>query len=468
MKKILILVSIFILIALIWQVPAPDGLNDKAWHIVAVYIGLLVGLVLKPYSEPVITLIIMGLAATVLPADTLLRGYGSDMTWFIAVATMVCVAFVKTGLGRRIAYNLLLRSGGSTLGVGYLMMLTDLLLSPATGSNTARTTIIYPISRQIAESVGSTPTHEPRKLGAYFTILTYVVSQGTAALFLTGMATNAITINLMADMLNLHISWGLWLLASIIPGGLYLLISPYVVYKLYPPQLKSLHAIKPLAAKGLAEMGPMSHKEKILLTFFILAILGWMFGPYVPFVQLSMQTVGFVFLGLILIAEILTWDDIIGAKGAWSIFLWYGAFYGLSASLSSAGFYKWLANLLGSIMNFDGLSELMIVAILLFASLVVRYFFVSNTAFVVSFYPVVFALTVHTGVNTFVIGMLLAFFASYGALLTHYGNGAGLVVYASGYAPQKDFWRVGTSMVFVALAIFFGIGLPYWKLLGLW
>lgn len=215
MKKILMLLGIFVLIAVIWHVPAPEGLNDKAWHIVAVYIGLLVGLVLKPYSEPVITLIIMGLAATVLPADTLLRGYGSDMTWFIAVATMVCVAFVKTGLGRRIAYNLLLRSGGSTLGVGYLMMLTDLLLSPATGSNTARTTIIYPISRQIAESVGSTPTNEPRKLGAYFTILTYVVSQGTAALFLTGMATNAITINLMADMLDLHISWGCgcWLLS---------------------------------------------------------------------------------------------------------------------------------------------------------------------------------------------------------------------------------------------------------------
>ncbi len=47
-------------------------------------------------------------------------------------------------------------------------------------------------------------------------------------------------------------------------------------------------------------------------------------------------------------------------------------------------------------------------------------------------------------------------------------DSAGLVVYASGYAPQKDFWLVGTAMVFVALAIFFGIGLPYWKLLGLW
>lgn len=124
--------------------------------------------------------------------------------------------------------------------------------------------------------------------------------------------------------------------------------------------------------------------------------------------------------------------------------------------------------MLGSLMNFNGVSELVVIAILLFSSLIVRYFFVSNTAFVVSFYPVVFALTVHTGVNTFVIGMLLAFFASYGALLTHYGNGAGLVVYASGYAPQKDFWLVGTAMVFVALAIFFGIGLPYWKLLGLW
>lgn len=466
--KLIKLLIVGLVVAITWNIPAPAGLDVKAWHMVSLYLGLLVGLVTKPFSEPVITLIIIGLAMMFMDHNVLLKGYGNDMAWFIAVVTIVCTAFVKTGLGRRIAYNLLLRSGGSTLGAGYLLALTDLALSPATGSNSARTTIIYPIFRQIAEGVGSTPSENPKRLGGYFTILTYVVSQSTAALFLTGMATNAITVSLLKEMLGIDISWGGWLLASIVPAGLFLTVAPYIVYKLYTPELKSLSEIKPIAKQGLEDMGPMTITEKILLFLFIAAILGWMFGPYLPIVKLNMQAVGFVFLALILLTGILDWNDVIGAKGAWNIFVWYGAFYGLAASLASAGFYKWLADELSHVMNFSGVNEFVIIIALLLISLAVRYFFVSNSAFVASFYPVIFALTLNTGVNPMIMGLLLAFFSSYGALLTHYGNGAGLIAFASGYVPQKDFWRVGTAMVAVALVIFLVIGIPYWKLVGLW
>lgn len=67
-----------------------------------------------------------------------------------------------------------------------------------------------------------------------------------------------------------------------------------------------------------------------------------------------------------------------------------------------------------------------------------------------------------------VVALLLAFFSPLGALLTHYGNGAGLIAFAPGYVPQNQFWKVGTIMVGVALVIFMVIGLPYWKLVGLW
>ncbi len=452
----------------IWNIPAPAGLEAKTWHIVAIYLGLLAGLIIKPFSEPVITLIIIGFAAMFMDSSILLKGYGNDMTWFIALVTIVCTAFVKTGLGKRIAYNLLLRSGNSTMGLGYLMTMTDLVLSPATGSNSARTTIIYPIFRNIAEGIGSTPTNEPRKLGAYLTILMYVSSQGTSALFLTGMATNAITVSLISGMLGVDLSWGKWFMASVVPAGLFLLAAPFIVYKVYQPDLKSLGDIKPIAQKGLEDIGPISMQEKSLFVLFILAILAWMFGPQLTFVNLNMQIVGFVFLALVLATGIMNWDDVIGAKGAWNIFVWYGAFYGVAAALASAGFYKWLADLLSHVMDFSNLNEMLVIVILVLVSLAVRYFFVSNSAFVASFYPVMFALTLNTTVNPMVIGLLLAFFASYGALLTHYGNGAGLITFASGYVPQKDFWRVGTIMVGVALVIFFCIGIPYWKLIGIW
>ena len=83
----------------------------------------------------------------------------------------------------------------------------------------------------------------------------YASSQGTSALFLTGMATNAITVSLITEMLGITLSWGTWFLASIVPVGLFLLLAPYVIYKIYPPELKSLDDIQAACAKGVKGAG---------------------------------------------------------------------------------------------------------------------------------------------------------------------------------------------------------------------
>lgn len=467
-KQFFKLLLIALVIIGIWNVPTPEGLQTETWHIVAVYLGLLLGLVIKPFAEPVITLIILGFVSMFMKQSILLKGYGNNMAWFIAIVTIVCTAFVKTGLGKRIAYNLLLKGGKTTLGLGYIMTFTDFILSPATGSNSSRTSIIYPIFQNIAEGTGSTAKENPRRLGAYLTVLMYAVSQGTSALFLTGMATNAITVSLISGMLGINLTWGTWFLASIVPVGLFLLLAPLVIYKIYPPELKSLDDVKPLATKGLEELGPVSPAEKKLFVLFILAVLGWMFGPKITFVTLSMQVVGFMFLALVLLLGILNWNDVISTKSAWSVFIWYGAFYGIASALASGGFYTWLSGQIGKVLDLSQMNGLVVTAILLFISLAVRYFFVSNSAFVASFYPVLLTLASTTDANMMLTSLLLAFFASLGALLTHYGNGAGLIVFASDYVPQKDFWCIGTTMVGMALVIFFVIGLPYWKIIGLW
>ncbi len=46
--------------------------------------------------------------------------------------------FIKTGLGKRIAYNLISAFGSSSLRLAYALALSDLILAPATPSNTAR------------------------------------------------------------------------------------------------------------------------------------------------------------------------------------------------------------------------------------------------------------------------------------------------------------------------------------------
>lgn len=152
------------------------------------------------------------------------------------------------------------------------MMVTDTVLAPATGSNMSRSGgITYPIFRNIAEALGSKPDDGSRKIGAYLTILMYVVSMGTSSLFLTGMATNSITVSLANEIMKVNLEWMTWFKAAVVPAGLVLLLAPWILYKIYAPELKVIDNVNEIAEKGLRELGPVKREEKLLIVFFVWA-----------------------------------------------------------------------------------------------------------------------------------------------------------------------------------------------------
>jgi DASS family divalent anion:Na+ symporter len=134
---------------------------------------------------------------------------------------------------------------------------------------------------------------------------------------------------------------------------------------------------------------------------------------------------------------VLSWNDVVSEKSAWQTFVWYGAFYGCAVALSKGGFYVFLVDVIKNYLDLSHLNEISAIAVLVFISLAVRYFFVSNSAFVVSFYPVLFTLGMTTQAHPMYVALSLAFSAGYGALLTHYGNGAGVFTFSSGYVRKK-------------------------------
>ena len=78
--------------------------------------------------------------------------------WLIFGALVFSTGYEKTGLGRRIALSLVQVMGRSTLGLGYAVMLADLLIAPFTPSNTGRSAgVIFPIIRGIPALYGSAP-----------------------------------------------------------------------------------------------------------------------------------------------------------------------------------------------------------------------------------------------------------------------------------------------------------------------
>lgn len=465
MNNIIKLLPVVLLASIFWVIPNPESLNVETWRMVGIYLAMLYGLVFRPYNDAVMMLIIAGFATLFINPNLLFSGYGHPLVWFIISAFIICRAFVITGLGKRIAYLLLSKYGSNTLTLGYLMMFTDAILSPATGSNMSRSGgITYPIFRNIAESLDSTPDSNPRRIGSYLTMLMYIVSMGTSSLFMTGMATNSIIVSLANEILGIQLEWIQWLKASIVPASIVLLGAPYILYKIYAPDLKHITNVKEIAQEGLNELGVMKREEKLLIVFFVLGVLGWMTGSITGIKYVS---VGLAFLACLLLFKVLTWQDVANEKSAWQTFVWYGAFYGVATALAKGGFYIYLVGVIQNYVDLSGYSEFTALLALVLFSLSVRYFFVSNSAFVVSFYPVLFTLGLTTNAHPLYVALSLAFSAGYGALLTHYGNGAGVLTFSSGYVPQKTFWLIGTIFVFINLIAYVFIGIPYWNLIGL-
>ena len=50
---------------------------------------------------------------------------------------------------------------------------------------------------------------------------------------------------------------------------------------------------------------------------------------------------------------------------------------------------------------------------------------------------------------------------------THYGSGSAPPVFGAGYVPLATWWKIGFGMSIMYIAIFLGVGFPWFKIIGL-
>lgn len=432
-KKIIPVIAVPLILLII---PAPEGLSPLAWSLFAIYVGAILGLVFQPFSEPVIMLSAVSICSIFLNNTKLaLSGYSDLTTWLVFSTVLISITFIETGLGRRIAFHLIRLLGRTTLGLGYAGAILDYILSPGIPSNTARTAgITFPILRSVAVALDSHPEPTARRIGSYLAFLTYAATSTTSYSFLTAFAPNLLLVKLGSEILNTPLEWMTWCIAALVPTVIMMVLTPWLLYKIYPPEIKTLDN-KKVAHDGLSEMGPMKTSEKKLICFFILAVIGRMFGSAL---KLNATAVAIATIALCLVFRVISWEKIASNKGAWTTLAWYGGIIGLANSLSQSGFFVWLAEYFKQHINLQDYSSLTVITILLLLSIVVRYLFASGAAYTLSMAPVFFTIGLAAQVPTMPLILSLAFSLSYGSLLTHYGGAPGPVIFGAGYVPQKN------------------------------
>jgi hypothetical protein len=227
-RRAIRLAPIFVICAagcvLRFAVPMPAGLDHNSWSLLIVFLAALAGLITQPAPMGVLfltTISVAVLAGVLTPAQAL-AGYSNNILWLIVIAFMFARAFVKTGLGRRIALVIITQIGTSSLRLGYSLSLTDLILAPVTAPNTARTgAIVFPIAVSLSREFGSNPGPTASRIGSFLLFTAYQANLVTSALFLTAMASNPLAAEFANQIAGVNISWSGWLAASSLPGTLF-------------------------------------------------------------------------------------------------------------------------------------------------------------------------------------------------------------------------------------------------------
>lgn len=452
------------IVAIAWFGGTPEGLKPQVWQLFGIYLATIVGLVLKPFPVPITVL--LGVAtSSILLSNTkdVLAGYSNTALWLIFAAFALSVAFGKTGLGHRIAYHLVRLFGSTTLRLGYVTAFLDLILSPATPSNTARAAgIVYPINLSIAEAVGSYPGETAKKAGAYLLQNGYFATKVTSFLFATAMAPNYLALDFITKLTGVSLNWAQWAAAMFVPGFIMLMLMPLIGYMYERPSVKDIDN-KKIAADGLAELGPMKASEKGLIVIALLAITGWILPTFD--IKIDATAVAIVAMIATFVCGIISWDDLLKTKAAWNTLIWFGGILGLSSALTKGKFFEWLAKYLEAHMNF-GLDPFMMLILISIISVAVRYFFASGTAYISAMLPVFLIVGINAGIDPTLLAFIMIGTNAYGGSVTHYGAAPGPIIFSAGYNNVKDWWTVGLISAVVCLVLNYVIGIPWWKIAG--
>jgi L-tartrate/succinate antiporter len=476
MKNSVIFVGIVVIGLIMSFLPHPEGLTQDAWIFFSLFVCVIIALILEPFPSAYMVLLGVVIACVLKIGPSFdspgnataskviawgLSGFSNTTVWLINIAFMFALGYEKTGLGKRIALILVSKLGKSTLGLGYAIAMSDLILAPFMPSNTARSGgTIFPIVKNIPILYDSTPEKEPRKIGSYITWVALASTCVTSSMFYTALATNVLAKSLVEDAGIIPPSWGQWFL-NFLPVGIILIFSvPLITYYVYPPTIKISRNIPEWARNELKEMGRISRNEIVMTILACLAILLWIFGNYFG---IHATVSALAVMCLMVLFRIISWNDILTNKAAWNIFIWFGAMVTLAGGLNNVGFLDWFANKITSAISSYPPALMLLVLLLVFYF--IHYLFASSAAHVTALL-ILFLVAGRNipGIDFPLLTYLLLYSLGLMGILTPYATGASPIWYGLGYIPTKTFWKLGALFGIIFIAVLILVGIPWIKL----
>jgi len=457
-KNSILWVITAVIALVMWFITPPEALDVETWRLFTIFFITILSIVLG--LVPIFVASILALAVTVLggilTSEQAYSGFSQGFILLIVAAFLVSRAVVKSGLGKRLAMHIVRKFGRSTLGLGYSMVATDILIAPAFPSNTARSGVLYPVVQSLAHDSGSKVADGTRKkLGAFLMMNSMVGLSISSSIWFTAMAANPVGAAI-AQEFGVNITFDSWFIAASVPGLIAFILAPMVLYKIYPPEVKETPDAPVQAEKILEHMGPMHRNEWITGAVFVSMVLLWALSGVFP---IDKTAVAFAGLGVLMVAKIFTIEDLRGQGEALSTLIWFSVLFTLSFYLNEFGFMEYIGALIAS--GLIGMQWPTVYVILIVSYVLVHYLFVSQTAQMLALFGVYLQVGIDAGVPPELLALMLLFATNFNSAITPQGSSANVIFVSSEYMSAGEIYRNGLTMTLMNMVVFLGIG-TFW------
>ncbi|KAK9803679.1 hypothetical protein WJX72_011415 [[Myrmecia] bisecta] len=466
MKNLAISVGVGVLV---WFLPSPAGVSAQAWHLLAIFLSTIVGIITTPL--PLGAVAMLGLATTMLTKTLTFpqafSAFASEIPWLIAIAFWLSGGFIKSGLGKRVAYNIVSLFGKTTLGLTYSLVFAEALLAPAIPSVAARSGgIFFPLAKALCLACGSDPAKgTEKKMGAYVMKTCFQTSCISSAMFITAMAANPLAVDLARSTLGSTISWGAWALAGLVPGLICLVSVPLILYVIYPPEMKDTPDAPKKAQEELKALGPLSTDEKLTAGALAITVGLWIFGGSIGVNAVAAALVG---LAIMLITNVTTWKECLSNNQAWDTLTWFAALIAMATFLNKFGFIQWFSTQVVNLVSSFGLAWQPAFAVIVLLYFYSHYLFASGAAHIGAMYTAFLSVAIACGTPGMLAAIALGQLSNVMGCLSTYGIGSAPPYFGAGYVPQSKWYQLGFILSIFYIAVWLIAGGAWWKVIGLW
>jgi DASS family divalent anion:Na+ symporter len=257
----------------------------------------------------------------------------------------------------------------------------------------------------------------------------------------------------IAKKSGVNIGFGSWLVASVVPTILAMVLVPFLLYKIIKPEVTAMPNAPADARKTLAELGPLTRDQKVVGITFLGMVVLWGLASTL---HVDPTAVAFLGLGIMLATSVLTLKDIAGQGDVLATFIWFASLFTLSSQLNKLGFMAFVGDRLA--MRLGGLPIPLAAVILIVAYVLLHYLFVSQTAHLLALFGVFLGVGVTLGVSAPLLAFQLLFATNYFAAIAPQASSANLLFAGSGYLSQGDLYKLGAIHTAFCMVLYLVVG----------